>query len=86
MEKRERRPIVPETLRKMKAAWESEPPPGAQMLWAACCLGFFCSLRSGEMTVQADGSYDPGYHLSMADIAVDNPVNPEVMRVHANAW
>ena len=53
---------VLETLRKMKAAWEREPPPGAQMLWAACCPRFFCFLWSGEMTVQADGSYDPGCH------------------------
>ena len=34
------------------------------------------------MTVQADGSYDPGCHLSRADIAVDNPADPGVIRVH----
>ena len=81
-EKRERLPISPVILRKMKAVWESEPPPGAAMLWAACCLGFFGFLRSGEMTVQADGSYDPGCHLSRADVAVDNPADPGIIRVH----
>lgn len=81
-EKRERRPILPEILRKMKAVWEQAPPPGAAMLWAACCLGFSCFLRSGEMTVQSNGSYDPGCHLSLADIAVDNPADPAVLRVH----
>lgn len=76
LEKRERRPISPEILRKMKAVWERERPPGATMLWAACCLG------SGEMTVNPDGSYDPGCHLTATDIAVDNPADPGVMRVH----
>ncbi len=81
LEKRQRLPISPDILRKLKAGWEAEPRPETTMLWAACCLGFFGFLRSGEMTVAVDGSYDPGCHLSRADIAVDNPADPSVLRV-----
>ena len=81
MEVRQRLPISPDILRKIKVVWESEPQPGTVMLWAACCLGFFGFLRSGEMTVPADSSYDPAAHLSFADVAVDNLANPEVIRV-----
>ena len=51
------------------------------MLWAAACLGFFGFLRSGEMTVPTDSSYDPAVHLSRNDVAVDNAQKPAVLRV-----
>ena len=79
--KRERLPISPDILRKLKAVWEAEPSPGTTMLWAACCLGFFGFLRSGEMTTPSDSRYDPACHLSRADIAVDHPYRPQVIRV-----
>ena len=79
---RERLPITPEILRKIKAVWE---PEGTQrdtkMLWAACCLCFFAFLRVGEMTCPTDASYDPTVHLSWSDIAIDNPRCPTVVRV-----
>ena len=81
VEKRQRLPISPGILRKMKAVWEADPQPGTTMLWAACCLGFCGFLRSGEMTVPSDSGYDPACHLSRADIAIDHPTHPEVMRV-----
>ena len=84
VERRERLPISPDILRKLKAVWESSPtqPDGDRiMLWAACCLGFFGFLRSGKMTVPSDGAYDPTCHLSREDIAVDNPSDPRVMCV-----
>ncbi len=81
LEKRERLPISPDILRMLKTVWENEPRPGASMLWAACCLGFFGFLRSGEMTVPTESGYDPGVHLSIEDIAVDDPVRPRVVRV-----
>ena len=80
--KRDRLPISPDILRKIKRVWEAAPAqPDTVMLWAACCLGFFGFLRSGEMTVPSQIGYDPSCHLSREDIAVDNPANPQVLRV-----
>ena len=82
VEKRVRLPISPGILRKIKAVWETPPTqPDSVMLWAACCLGFFGFLRSGEMTVPSDKAYNPSCHLSLDDVAVDNPVAPQVLRV-----
>ena len=51
------------------------------MLWAACCLGFFAFLRSGEMTIPSADTFDPGWHLTPLDIAVDNLHQPSFMQV-----
>ena len=79
---RERLPISPSILRRIKAVWEGNGhDPDITMLWAAACLGFFGFLRSGEMTVPTDSSYDPAVHLSRNDVAVDNAQKPAVLRV-----
>ena len=82
VDRRERLPITPHILRRIKAMWEpSASDPDVVMLWAACCLGFFGFLRSGEMTVPSDSAYDPSVHLSYKDIAVDDPANPQTVSV-----
>ena len=79
---KERFPISPSILRKIKAVWErSASDPDTVMLWAACCLAFFRFLRAGEITVPSDTAYDPSVHLNRADIAVDNQSWPTVIRV-----
>lgn len=81
-ERRARLPITPDILRRIKRVWDkSASDYNTIMLWAACCLGFFGFLRTGEMTVPGDGSYDKACHLSREDIAVDNPANPGVIRI-----
>ena len=50
-------------------------------MWAACCLGLFGLLHTGEMTVPSDHEFDPAVHLTRSDIAIDNKVNPRVMQV-----
>lgn len=51
------------------------------MLWAACCLAFFGFLHVSEFTVPCHGTYDPGTHLSPADILLDNRDNPHLIAV-----
>lgn len=77
-----RLPITPDILRSLKQLWD--PKAGdldTAMLWAACTLGFFGFLRCGEFTCQSKQAYDPGCHLSLGDVAIDQPVNPSLMRV-----
>ena len=45
------------------------------MLWAALCLCFFGFLRAGK-TVAPETNFDAPHHLTYADIAVDDLVDP----------
>ena len=79
-QKRERLPITPAILLKLREAWSGKMADfDTKMIWAACCLAFFAFLRAGEMTVPGDDSYDPSVHLSISDISVDNQKNPSIM-------
>lgn len=83
---RERLPITPELLIKMKHMWSQNPTKFDHiMLWAACCVCFFAFLRSGEVTVPSDASYDSSVHLNIADIAVDNTANPSMVKIEIKA-
>ena len=78
--KRERLPISPSILLRLKAVWSaSMGEHDTRMIWAACCLCFFAFLRAGEMTVPSDTSYDPAVHLSVKDVSVDDSVNPSIV-------
>ena len=75
-------PVTLAIMEKLRQVWSSSPPSKDHlMLWAACCLGFFGFLHSGEMTVAEDGSFDPGQHLSMGDLSVDDKQNPAKITV-----
>lgn len=39
-------------------------------------LGFFRFLRTGEMTIQLDVSFNPAVRLTRGDLAVDNTATP----------
>ena len=82
MSKRERLPISPCLLRKLKEVWSPQSlEHDIKMIWAACCLCFFAFLRAGEMTVPSDGAYNASVHLSVQDIAVDDSSNPSIIRI-----
>lgn len=82
LEKRERLPITPPILRKIRSVWDGRAGEhDIVMLWAACCLAFFGFLRAGELTIPSDSAYDPSTHLSWGDLAVDAPENPTVLSV-----
>ena len=85
-EKRERLPITPPLLRKIKSMWDNQAENyDTIMLWVACCLAFFGFLHVGELTVPSDSAFDPSVHLYWGDLAVDNPMNPTVMSVRLKA-
>ena len=52
------------------------------MLWAACLTTFFSFCRSGEVTVETEGQYDPNTHLSYSDVATDNLSCPTVISLN----
>ena len=80
--KRTRLPITPAILLSMRRIWEQDGSNWDHiMLWAACCLGFFGFLRSGELVAPAEGEFDQGQHLSFGDITVDNRANPSMLWV-----
>lgn len=81
-----RLPITPNILRQLSQSWEeNKEHPDNIMLWAACCTCLFGFLRSGEVTVPSLKDYDPEAHLSEGDVALDNLMNPSVVRLHIKA-
>lgn len=78
-----RLPITPDILVRLHGFWNnSKDDPNTAMLWAACCLGFFGFLRSGEFTVVSDRAFDPASSLTPTDVAVDSRDNPTVVSVY----
>ena len=83
---RPRLPITPTLLGALKQVWSRDPDRfSASMLWAACCLCFFGFLRSGEVVVPSDTSFDVGVHLCFGDVAVDSHLEPSTLRVTLKA-
>ena len=79
---RPRLPITPAILQALKAVWVLEDDAfNASMLWAASCLCFFGFLRSGEVVVPSDTSFDSAVHLCFGDVSVDSHAAPTVLTV-----
>ena len=79
-------PITPLILERLYAVLNLNPDEYAnELLWAACCIGFLAFLWSGEFTVKQGEDYDPTWHLSVNDIAVDNLSNPTKLKIHIKA-
>ena len=77
-----RLPITPRIMLQLHSVWsQSTDRYVATMLWAACCLGFFGFLRSGEFTVDNERDFDANQSLTPGDVAVDNHDNPSVVSV-----
>jgi hypothetical protein len=78
-----RLPITHELLAKLRGIWVSQPD--GSMLWAAASLCFFGFLRSGEITVPSDSTFDERAHLSFKDVAVDSFQEPRQLKVRIKA-
>ena len=70
-----RLPITPAILHTLYSTWSRCPDYNNTALWAACCLGFFAFLHSGEFTCPSWAAYNPSM-LSPSDIQVDNHPRP----------
>ena len=80
--KKERLPITPAILEKLRQGWSAKRDAyDTKIIWAACCLCFCAFLRAGEMTIPSDGQYDASVHLNVSDISVDNIENPSMLQV-----
>lgn len=55
------------------------------MFWASCTLAYFGFLRSAEFTVSSLSAFNPNCHLSVADVAVDVPLNPSCLQIFIKA-
>ena len=77
-----RLPITISILKTLYGVWSASPSDYTRaMLWAACCLGFFGFLRSGEFTC-ASTQHWPSLVLSLGDMAVNSHTNPQYLIVH----
>ena len=76
-----RLPITPSILRLLHHCWSNLAQNyDIVCMWAACCIGFFGFLRSGEFTCKSWAAYDPGM-LSLRDVAIDNRLKPSVLHL-----
>lgn len=76
-----RLPITPAILQLLFSSWSQSPSFDSTMLWAACCVGFFGFLRSGEFTCQSSFLHHPTV-LSPQDVSVDCLLNPTTIALH----
>ena len=79
----QRLPITPLILNKMYEILNREPQKYEnKLLWAACCLGLFAFLSSGEFTIKPGEDFDPTWHLTINDISVDSLTDPSKIQIH----
>lgn len=83
---RTRLPVTMEIMRKLHEQWEQHPSRAvATMLWAAACMCFFGFLRTGEIVVPDDASFDSSIHLATGDVKVDDVRDPQFLEVQIKA-
>ena len=65
-----RLPITSAVMSRIKVALARDPTNYQNILtWAACCVGFFGFLRTGEFITPDGCPYDASLHLSISDIS-----------------
>ena len=80
---RVRLPITPEVLKGLKRVWQKLPNQRDEsMQWTAATLCFFGFLRTGEVVVPTESTWDPSRHLVYGDLRIDSL---QVLEVHIKA-
>ena len=76
-----RLPITPSVLRLLHHCWSKHAQDfDTVCMWAACCVGFFAFLRSGEFTCKSWSSYNQSM-LSLRDVTLDSRSNPTMVHI-----
>ena len=78
--KRNRLPVTSDIMRKLQAVWSKwvDRELEARMLWAACCLGYFGFMRSGEFTHSGKAESAP---IISSEVMVDSHCSPSLCRI-----
>ena len=76
-QRRDRLPITPEILSRMKKCWPMTSV-NETMVWAVCLVAFFGFFRAGELTVPAECALDSKIHLTVTDVSFDSRCEPKL--------
>ena len=79
---RVRLPVTAQLLRRVKGALEASAHSERILLWAVCCTAFFGFFRLGELLLTSPAAFNPRLHLAWEDLAMDNPTNPRILKLH----
>jgi len=76
-------PITLQIMSGIKQRLSRQPHSQSSIIfWVTCCLAFFGYLQVSEFTVPNQATHDPDTHLSLANVSLDNRVNPTLKAVH----
>lgn len=78
--KHPRLPITLTMLCKLKVSWE-RLPCCKDAIWAVSCFCFLLFLRTGEVIVSSDSSYDPEVHLNFEEVRVHSRSHPQWLEI-----
>ena len=77
-----RLPITAPVLDQIRRALDPSAHPNKVVLWAISCAAFFGFFRLGGLLPETVNSFNPTTDLAWGDVAVDNPANPQMVRLH----
>ena len=79
---RVRFPITAPILDRIRATLDSSAHPHKVLLWAVACTAFFGFFRLGELLPESTASISPATTLMWGDVAIDNPAEPTMVKIH----
>ena len=82
--RRHRLPLTADIMRLLFETWSHSPVGNrydTDMLWAACCTGFFGFMRAGEFTCPSWRAFTADM-LCHQDVSVDSRDNPSIVSIH----
>ena len=79
---RTRLPITAPILAQIRAVLDASSHPQKVIIWCVACTAFFGFFRLGELLPGTSSNLDLTTVLAWGDVALDNPVNPSMVRIH----